>query len=119
MMMRMRDMATSDSNKLPVTNEKCDGITREIFAQIRSRIPIWLYIPSIGLVLALLWIVWDKTSANETRLQDMRVEVGQMSTLIASEFKHQGEKLIELKNVQESEFKVIKEKLDSLPKKVN
>lgn len=112
-------MHSDESNRIPVTTEKCETITREQFSQIRAKIPIWLFIPSIGLVLVLLWIVWDKTAANDGKLQDMRVEVGQMSTLMANEFKHQGEKLNELKLVQESEFKSIKEKLDNLPKKVN
>jgi hypothetical protein len=97
MWMRMREMSTSDSNKMPVTNEKCDKLTQEIFSQIRAKIPIWLYVPTIGLVLFLMWIIWDKTSGNESRIQDMRVEVGQMSTLMSSEFKHQGEKLEDIK----------------------
>lgn len=110
---------SSDSQNMPVTIGKFDNTINEVFSQIRSRIPIWIYIPSLGLVLFLLWIVWDKTSSNEVKLQDMRVNVSQMSTLMENEFKHQGEKLVELKAVQESEFKIIKDKLDKIPNKGN
>ena len=107
-----------NQDNLPVLNKDCEITKNEVFKQIRSKIPVWLFVPTIILVLALLGIVWNNTSANGEKIQDIRVDVGKIETKIEGEFKHHGEKIQAIRAAQQQGFDKLEQKLDKLSDKI-